>query len=235
MSTAISRTNKCQYPGGEDGPRRGEAFFAPGRRPCGIQHWLDPNKHDPGAGKQQVSRGWPGGRRSCQECDPAPTGYNVRSPRSCASLVISVPCWRAGCATPPAPGETLSATPIGKRSFTCNLANRSPVRRSRRFRRVRRGDLRDTGAPVAGRNDRVLRSAAKRWRHGVLCACSTVSGHGLVRLIGPNRHHVAWNRTIIDDPVWCCPSRMALLASPPRNCPLRRVCHSYPSLVGAGV
>ena len=38
---------KCQYTGGEDGPRRGEAFFAQCRRPRGN--------------KQQVSRIWPGG------------------------------------------------------------------------------------------------------------------------------------------------------------------------------
>ena len=40
----------CQYTGGEDGPRRGEAFFAQCGRPRGN--------------KQQVSRSWPGARRT---------------------------------------------------------------------------------------------------------------------------------------------------------------------------
>ena len=44
-----NRCCKCQYSGGEDGPRRGEAFFAQCGRPCGNT-----------AGKQQVSRTWPG-------------------------------------------------------------------------------------------------------------------------------------------------------------------------------
>jgi hypothetical protein len=82
--------------------------------------------------------------------------------------------------------------------------------------RVRRGDCRATGAPVAGRNDRCsVQQPNEGWPKSTLCSIL--------------------NRTIIDDPVWCCPPRMALLASPPRNCPLRRVCHSYPFLVGAEV
>ena len=40
---------KCQYTGGEDGPRRGEAFFAQCRRPRGKQTTSKPNLAGRGA------------------------------------------------------------------------------------------------------------------------------------------------------------------------------------------